>query len=102
MQTDHKFHCDWCRIFIFGYNADRLAANLNIHNELNHRNEAAANWNAASIVCSSHYIGPASKPRVEYTVPHGTSKMFGWGDAKKAPDITQDDLDMLASEGIKW
>ena len=84
---------------MFGDTAARLATNLNVHNELNHRNATVANWSAGSVVLSSHYIGSESKPRMEYTVPY---KNHMWGNAKNPPDITQADIDMLAEEYIKW
>ena len=91
-EAAHKYFCGYCNIFIFGETAARLAGNLKSHN-------------------TTHYWPPMSeqesqkevKALPQYTTSYGTTSKSGdWGDAENPPDITLDDIRMLAMNGVKW
>ena len=109
-EAAHKYFCGYCNIFIFGETAARLAGNLNSHNTYKHPADCD-NWTGDRIVQSTHYWPPMSeqesqkevKALPQYTTSYGTTSKSGdWGDAENPPDITLDDIRMLAMNGVKW
>jgi hypothetical protein len=101
-----KYYCHYCSIFIFGDGPDRLARNVNDHNDIHHRFETN-NWTALSITHSSYYVDPVLMKTppgalARYTEPHGLTSQREWGDALRPPDITDEDRAMLAKAHIKW
>jgi hypothetical protein len=108
-QERHKYYCSPCKEILFGTNPAALAANVNEHNFERHPMSSCM-WNEHSITLSAYYITPEDDgalpqltdggPRPEYTVPYINKEV--WGDAKKAPDITSEDIRLLAMNKIKW
>jgi hypothetical protein len=105
----HKFHCVNCVIFIFGDTPVRLAEHVNEHNNTHHQFETN-NWTGLSIVHSSYYI-PPTPPRVvraevralpRYVESHGLTTHREWGDAERAPVITEADKEMLKKALVRW
>ena len=107
---NHQYYCTFCREYLYAASEHGLAQNLNTHNHIHHPFESVT-WTAAGIVFSSHYVGPGekgvswaedihgdtlSKPRPEYTEPHGTTSHSL--DSK----ITESDKEMLEKLGVKW
>jgi hypothetical protein len=120
-QERHKYYCSPCKEILFGTNPAALAANVNEHNYERHPLSSCM-WNEHSITLSAYYINPGDDagdstpqltdayireqtpylegPRPEYIVPYVNKEL--WGDAKKAPDITSEDIRLLARNKIKW
>jgi len=96
----HNYHCVYCRRFILGETAQALAENVNVHNATSHPADFAS-WTASEIVCSCNYSGTGT-PLPQYTAPYGTTSKSEWGNAKKPPEITDEDHVMLTQAGIKW
>lgn len=101
----HKFFCLDCKIFLFGVTVQRLATNVNDHMLSTHPTRFAG-YTEGSIVRSACYTTPdtvlPSGPRPEYTKPWALTTRAEWGDAKKPPDITEDDIQMLKEHYIAW
>jgi hypothetical protein len=92
----HKYYCIFCRLYVFGATAARLAIALNQHNDKMHP-QAFAGWTETSLVHSHQYAGPSATP--PYLDQYTHSKE--WGDAKP-PDITERDKVFLKGNLITW
>ena len=104
LEEVHKYYCEDCRIFLFAASPARLAVNLNGHNQTHHPTYSDL-WTAISIVRSSHYTQtefagqPAVKSRPAQTIPPGSCE---WGNAKSAPEITEQDREWLSKALVRW
>ena len=105
----HKYYCVHCQIYIVGETIERLCYGLNDHNYEKHSATESAQWSTLGLVCSSQYEPPdetttalAIRPRSEYTTPRGTKWNSEWGTAATPPNITPDDIAMLAEGRVKW
>ena len=111
MQDVHRYYCGYCKHYLFGTTAEILARVLNRHNQDRHPADCVS-WDAGGIIFSSHYEGPnqagffpseEKSPRPTYTESHAlTTKRGDWGDARRPPEITPDDIALLARNGVKW
>jgi hypothetical protein len=106
----HKFHCHYCSIFLFGDTAQRLANFLNEHNDKHHPDETN-NWTGLSVIHSTYYVAPLPSRALvradvralpRYTEPHGLTTQREWGNAERAPVITEADREMLKKALVKW
>lgn len=81
----------------------RLTKNVNDHMLKNHP-LLFAGYTEGSLVRSARYKPPEDRSHIrpEYTQPRALSAMSEWGDAKKAPDITEEDRKMLRENKIAW
>jgi hypothetical protein len=100
-EVTHKYYCSHCRQYVFGSTPALLAREVNTHNTAIHPADYA-DWSAEGIMRSSWYSGPPVGPLVQYTNPFGTTSRREWGDAKSAPNITDQDRAMLAQGLVKW
>jgi hypothetical protein len=110
MSVVHKYYCHFCRIHIYGVTPERLAFCVNEHNDNHHPDECLI-WTGLSIKLSLHYSAPTptldspiapSRILPQYTTSHGTTSKNEWGNAISPPDITKDDIEMLAKGRVKW
>lgn len=98
-----KYYCQYCKQYVVGDSLEKLCGNLNRHNDEKHPMEWAS-WRSETIMRSANYMGMGG-PMPEYLEPYGTTskrKSPEWGDAAKAPDITERDKIMLLKGHVKW
>lgn len=109
----HKYYCSYCGIHLLGDTVGVLVLNLNSHNHKLHPS-LLCGWIAKEMVKSVNYSEPgfpARQERIEaaeskalskYTEPYGLTVAGNWGDAKKAPVLTDSDRKLLARGMVKW
>jgi hypothetical protein len=97
----HKYYCSYCERFTFGETLADLVRGVNFHNTTMHPADFDQ-WTPETITHSHNYTGSAGKALPQYLRPYGTTSKNEWGDAQNPPNITPQDIALLAEARIKW